>query len=331
MAIDRSGTYDEASSPAPTGTQFLTQYGALVDALIDTAVLRLASVAGTNTITASAEPFEVPSSGLVSGMKFTLVPVNNNTGAVTLNVDSRGAKDVLGADGSALSADALVDGTRYLLEYDGTDFIIIGAVGGAGAASASRTVYDTTTVWDNTLPATTLVMVELWGAGGGGSTSNGGGGAAYAVAFYEAGDLPSSVTITVPAGGAGGAGGTTGGNCTFGSLLTAYGGAGASANPGGGGGELAAGSLAVGGAVGGGAGSTTGGEAETIHAGGGGGSTGNGGSTVYGGGGGSGTGTGGSSKYGGNGGTGIAAGQRPGGGGGRTQAGGGGRAIVTIF
>lgn len=328
MGIDRSGTYNELSSPAPTGLEFLEQYGAFVDALINTAVLRLTGVAGTNTITASAEPFAVPSSGLVAGMKFTLVPVNSNTSAVTLNIDARGAKAVLKADGSAVSADALVGGTHYLLEFDGSDFILLGAVTSASAAAASRTFYDTTTVWDNTFPANTPLMVELWGAGGGGSTSSGGGGGAYAVAFYKAGDLPASVTITVPAGGASGA---TGGDCTFGSLLTAFGGSRATTAPGGGGGELGNTNLNSGGPIGGGTGGTVGGNASTIHAGGGGGSSGKGGDAVFGGGGGSGTGAGGTSKYGGNGGGGIEAGQRPGGGGGRTQAGGGGRCIVTIF
>lgn len=329
MGIDRSGTYNEATTP--TGLEFLTQYGDFVDALIDTAVLRLASVAGTNTITATAEPFTVPASGYVTGMKFTLEPVNDNTGAVTLNIDGRGAKSVVNADGTALAADALLSGTRYLLEYDGTDLRIIGASSAAGAAGASRTVYDTTTVWNNTYSANTLIMVELWGAGGGGSTGAGGGGAGYARKFFKAGDLPSTVTITIPAGGAGGSAGVTGGNATFGSLLEAFGGSRGTASGGGGGGELDNSNTTTGGSIGGGAGSTTGGNALTIHGGGGGGSSGNGGSAVYGGGGGSGTGTGGSSKYGGNGGSGIEAGQLPGGGGGRTSNGGGGRAIVTVF
>lgn len=170
MAIDPTTVFNAVA--APSGTAFLDQYHDVLGALIDTSVLRLASVAGSDTITATAEPFEVASTGLVSGMKFTLVPAANNTGAATLNIDGRGAQSIVSGDGSSLNADALVAGTRYLLEFDGTDFVLIGSTGGGGTAAASRTTYDTTAVWSNGLPADTLVMVELWGAGAGGNSAS---------------------------------------------------------------------------------------------------------------------------------------------------------------
>ncbi|MGR3495146.1 hypothetical protein [Citreimonas sp.] len=325
MAVDRSGTYGTGSTPQ--GTDFLTQYGSYMDALIDTAVLRLTSIAGTaNAITASAEPFTVPATGLVTGMKFTLVPTTNNTGAATLNIDARGAESIVSGDGTVLGADALIGGTRYILEFDGTNFVIIGSSGGDATVGSSRTVYDTTSIWENNLPSNTLLMVELWGAGGGGGSSSsegGGGGAEYATAMFRASDLAASVTITVPSGAAAE---TAGGNCTFGSYLSARGGGGANGFQG-----------AAGAGLNGGAGgsSSDGGNAGDIHSGGGGGSDNRaGGDAVYGGGGGSGggAGTGGSSLYGGDGGTSGLAGQRPGGGGGKSGGtGGGGRCIVTIF
>lgn len=334
MGIDRNGTYNEVSSPAPTGTEFLTQYGAFVDALIDTAVLRL-SVTGTDTLVATAEPFSLPATGYKPGMKFTFFVLNENTGPVTINIDGAGATPILTADGQALAPGALVPNVLYLMTRGSTNFRLLGATGTSGAASASRTVHDTTFVWNNTFPANTLIMVELWGAGGGGSTGSGGGGASYATDIYKAGDLPSTVTITIPAGGAGGSTGVTGGNATFGSLLEAFGGSRGTATPGGGGGEFGNSNSTEGGDIGGGTGTSTGTvaatKATTIHAGGGGAATGFAGPAIYGGGGGSGTGTGGTSKYGGNGGSGIEAGQRPGGGGGRTSNGGGGRCIVTVF
>ena len=319
MSLDRSGTYDHLTSPPPTGLEFLEQYGSFVDALIDTSVLRLASVAGTaDAITATAEPFAVPGTGLVTGMKFTLVPASNNTGAATLDIDGRGAQSIVNGDGSALNADALVAGTRYILEFDGTSFVIIGSTGSAAGAAASRTVIDTTQVWENGLPANTLVQVELWGAGGGGATAlstagGGGGGGEYATALYRAGDLPSSVTVTIPSGAAVG---TAGGDATFGALLTASGGGGGSSGEGSGG---------------------TGGRfipnSVNIHSGADGGPPGdNGFFSIFGGGGGGGTsGTGGASKYGGGGGDSDNAGQRPGGGGGRNAVGGAGRCIITVF
>ena len=347
MSIDRSNTYSDTNPPptngATAGANFLDQYGGYLDALIDTAMLRLANVAGTDTITATAEPFAVPSSGLVSGMKFTLVPAANNTGAVTLNIDSRGAEAVVSSDSSALTADSLVSGTRYFLEFDGTNFVIVGQASGGSGATSSRTTYDTTAVWENNYSADTLILVELWGAGGGGSSGNignyGGGGAGYATKLFKAGNLPASLTITIPSGGALE---TDGGNATFGSLLTAYGGGRAeddtgSNTPSGGcgGGELGAGTLSTPGAIGGGGGN--GADASSIFGGGGGGSnsfgSGGGGDAVYGGGGGGGrsTSAGGTSVHGGDGGSTGSAGQRPGGGGGANAVGGAGRCIVTVY
>lgn len=101
-----------------------------------------------------------------------------------------------------------------------------------------------------------LVFVQVWGAGGGGgggtsainAGGGGGGGGAYTQAVFKAGDLASTVSVTVataPSGGAGSAGtasaGTAGGTSSFGSLLQAFGGgagggAGAGGDGGGGGG-----------------------------------------------------------------------------------------------
>lgn len=223
------------------------------------------------------------------------------------------------------------------------------------------------------------VIVEAWGAGGSGGSKttgsnnrgNGGGGGAYVKHIFDAGDLGSSETVTIGSGGASvsadAGDGNVGGNTTFGSHLTAYGGgggdgySGASPNTegagGGGGGSLSAGTtggtssglagspgapLYGDGAVGNGAGTTAAG----LYSGGGAGSNGNGGgNTVYGGGGGGGSSSGGTtagtSTFGGNGGAGSdsgagSAGTQPGGGGGGSDsaasgAGADGQIIVTTF
>lgn len=177
----------------------------------------------------------------------------------------------------------------------------------------------------------TMVTVEMWGGGGGGNyggtlgTTSCGAGGAYASKRFRLADLPASVSVTVGAGGTGRTGsagnGTPGGNSTFGTLLTAFGGAGGRDTAfSGGGGELAAGTNGSGGKVGGG--NAAGGDALTAFGGGAGAhaGTGAGGNAVFGGGGGGFTAGGGLSAYGGNGGT-AAAGLAPGGGGaGRTAS-----------
>lgn len=190
----------------------------------------------------------------------------------------------------------------------------------------------------------TMVTVELWGAGGGGGTATGrggGGGGGYALLRIRAGDLSATESVTVAAATATQA---NGGNSTFGSHATAYGGAGADnpGNGGGGGGENAASTSRTGGLVGGGVGSTamtstTGGAAVTIFGGGGGGdgdgsAGGAGGDAVYGGAGGAGGNaarSGGTSTYGGNGGDTTVAGTAPGGGGGLLA--GGARGEVRVW
>lgn len=102
----------------------------------------------------------------------------------------------------------------------------------------------------------TMVMVEAYGGGGGGASgmrqaagvnrTGGGGGSAgiKAVHLFLASDLASSEAVTIGAGGAGAAGngtdnsgsnapGSNGGNTTFGSHITAWGGDGAPSNTGG--------------------------------------------------------------------------------------------------
>ena len=335
MAISRNNIYDAAA--APTGNNFLDQYASFVAALMDTAVMRLTSVAGTDTITATAEPISLPTAGYTTGMKFTFVPANNNTGAATLNIDTKGAVSIVNANGGALTADDLDNTTRYLIEYDGTNFVVLLSQG-ATSLGHTMTTYDTTAVWTNNLKATDLVRVQLWAGGAGGYTNNGGGGGGggYNEGYWLAADLDATVTITIPAGGAVN---SNGGNASFGSFLAAYGGAtaGTSSNGGGGGGETSAGSTTTGGQIGGGDGlaANSDNRARSIFGGGGGGwpTSNDGGDAVYGGGGGGGhsAGSGGTSVHGGNGGGDSVAGTLPAGGGGDSAAGAGGRCIITVI
>jgi hypothetical protein len=209
-----------------------------------------------------------------------------------------------------------------------------------------------------------LVTIQLWAGGGGGgsggSGANGtgaGGGGSYNELKIKSGSLSSTVSVTI---GAGGTPGNSGGTTSFGSYVSAYGGAlgfGNSGGGGGGGGQTSAGTsggVTVGGAGGGplggaaatgafssgGGGTVPGGTGgNSIFGGGGGGSGGGatggaGGFSLYGGGGGGGGGgttfgVGGTSSLGGVGGVGAVSGTAgngavPGGGGGGSYNGTGG-------
>jgi hypothetical protein len=80
----------------------------------------LNTVAGTNTITASAD---APLTAVPTRPNsFILSPAGANTGAVTLNIDSTGALAVTDINGVALGSGALQTATIYLLIYDGTKY-----------------------------------------------------------------------------------------------------------------------------------------------------------------------------------------------------------------
>lgn len=354
-------TYSGSSTGPIDGPDFLDQYAARFKTLFDASVLPLTSVGGTgNAVTATLDP-PLDGGGLVNGMKFTITWGAANSGAVTLAINGGSAVPVVDADGAALGASALASGRRSLIEYLSGSFRILSSAGGAGAgAGPDQDVFTASGTW--TKPSgyddDTMVLIELWGGGGGGgrpssSQGGGGGGGGYAARLMRIADIPSSVTVTIGAGGtaataAGVDNATAGGDSTFGTLLTAYGGGKAGTTAGGGGGGLAgkggngvtttpgtAGPVAGGaGAVGAGAA----GHATGAEGGGGGAQSGAGGASFFGGGG-AGT-TPGISILGGNGGvcsTSPTAGSAPGGGGGggtvsvAAQPGARGECRVTIF
>lgn len=88
---------------------------------------------GTNTVTLTL-PYAP--SAYAEYQRFTFKPAANNTGAVTLNVNSLGAKDVKKDDGSgtleALEADDLKTSIPVDVIYDGTQFILQLGGGGSG-------------------------------------------------------------------------------------------------------------------------------------------------------------------------------------------------------
>ena len=137
---------------------------------------------------------------------------------------------------------------------------------GAIPPNSTKQVFTTSDTWVK--PSTgTIALITLWGGGGsgaryGGTAGGGGGGGACVQRLFQLSDLPASAAVVLGAGGAAigsttDANGNVGGTSTFGSLMSAYGGAGGSrtgvggtiiATGGGGGGSLAAGSSSTGGA-----------------------------------------------------------------------------------
>lgn len=337
------------SDPMPDGLEFMEEYHDRLRMLIDAAIWPLGSVGGTgDAVTASCDP--ALTYGLVEHMRFGITWANTNTGDMVLSVDGLTPVPVLGADGGAMVAGAAVAGTRALLEYVGSAFLIIGGSGSGSGAAPYYLEITASTTW--TKPGgyadDAVVDFEAWGAGASGARNSngsvpgggGGGGGAYVARRMRYADVPSSLSVVIGAGGTGVSGvnnGNNGGSTTIGSLLTAPGGTGgrSGGQGGGGAGPAGAGALGVGGPGGGG---DSDGDAKGIWggAGGGSGSTGTAGSVgrdaVFGGASGAGGSTsaagthaGGVSLFGGDGGTGGQAGgpgSAPGGGGGGARTGG---------
>jgi len=79
----------------------------------------IASIAGTNTITGSLSP---AITAYASGQTFRFVAAASNTGAVTININSLGAKAITKDGTTALATgDILINGL-YDISYDGTQF-----------------------------------------------------------------------------------------------------------------------------------------------------------------------------------------------------------------
>lgn len=86
----------------------------------------LTEVTGVNNITAiSSKSFTT----YPAGLRFQFRPVGANTsGAMTLNVNGRGAKSLRLSDGTAISPNSLSTNSWLTVEYNGSEFVVVGAV-----------------------------------------------------------------------------------------------------------------------------------------------------------------------------------------------------------
>jgi len=81
------------------------------------------TVSGTDTITATVSP---ALTAYASGQMFAFVAANTNTGAVTINISSLGAKAITKNGNTALSAGDLTANYLFVVVYDGTQFQVVG-------------------------------------------------------------------------------------------------------------------------------------------------------------------------------------------------------------
>jgi hypothetical protein len=109
-----------------------------------TAVKLLASVSGADTITAVGSPNVA---AYVAGQMFYFVAAAANTGAVTINIDSLGAKSITRDGTTALAAGDIQSGEVCVIVYDGTQFQLVnGASQSAAIVTNSLTVNGTSSL-----------------------------------------------------------------------------------------------------------------------------------------------------------------------------------------
>lgn len=94
----------------------------------------LTSVSGTNTITATLTGLTAYTAGLT--VRFTAAGAN--TGAVTLNIGSLGAINVVRADGVALATGDILSAGTYEAVYDGTSFKLQGSVAASQVVTVAQ-------------------------------------------------------------------------------------------------------------------------------------------------------------------------------------------------
>jgi hypothetical protein len=100
----------------------------------------LLTVSGTDTLVGSASPALPSSSGYVTGMTFRFFAAATNTGAVTLNIDTQGAKAITKNGTTALTAGDIPTGVLITVTYDGTRFVLANQTTFASLTTATLTV-----------------------------------------------------------------------------------------------------------------------------------------------------------------------------------------------
>lgn len=112
---------------------------------------------GTNTLAMTISNVTAYVEGMLVAFKNTTA----NTGAVTLNINSLGAKAIKKANGNALTSGNLKAGGIYQLRYDGSSFILLGEGGEYGTATASDVLAGKTFGTENGIVQGTLTFSKI--------------------------------------------------------------------------------------------------------------------------------------------------------------------------
>lgn len=120
------------NSPPPNGLPTGSQPSTLAPTIRDIrgAIKRFwnrsnAILVSTGTAAAFALTYDVGPTGYVKGETFAFFAHVDNSGALTLNINSLGAKSVVRADGVALGAGQIKAGQGVMVVYDGTNFRLL--------------------------------------------------------------------------------------------------------------------------------------------------------------------------------------------------------------
>jgi hypothetical protein len=192
-AIDKSGVTPFTGNQSMGGNK-LTSVGAatlITDApnagqIQSSALTKLSSVSGTDTITASATP---TLAGYSTGQTLQFISAGaNTTTTVTLNVNGLGAKNILRAGSGALAVGDIANGQVVEVYYNGTFFEFTNTQ--HAATSDLATAATTQAVGDNSTKVATTAFVQLSSAAIRGASRNlvittTGGNANVLVAFDE--------------------------------------------------------------------------------------------------------------------------------------------------
>ncbi len=176
-----------------------------------------------------------PSIGSYSaGQEFQFKASANNSGATTLNVNGKGAKNIYKMSSGTLGALAsgdIISGAIYTVRYDGTQFQLQSAVSG-GVVRVTQQIFTGAGTYT---PSAGMLhcIVEVLGAGGGGGSANntnmgggGGGAGAFGKSWLTSAQIGASQVVTIGSAGSAGAGsaGGNGGTSSLGSLISCAGG-----------------------------------------------------------------------------------------------------------
>jgi len=161
MTVDRLTPTSTTHPSDIDGDTYADEVSEEVGGLWKNSALWLDSIAGTgNAITAAVSP---TLDSYKKGQHYWLIPAAANTSAVTLNIDSQGARSIKNADGSELDSATLSTTVMVLIVDNGTNFVLFRSSSASGGGARSvPTLLDTFTlaVSSQNAPSDTLSLEE---------------------------------------------------------------------------------------------------------------------------------------------------------------------------